>query len=81
MPAQFKARPCRNGARPSHIVALTTNSDTHDWNGVFISRKTSDYNGQTVYSLLLLASQVPSQEWLEIDGGVISALFNKANRR
>ena len=24
---------------------------------------------------------VPSQEWLEIDGGVISALFNKANRR
>jgi hypothetical protein len=25
--------------------------------------------------------QVPSQEWLEIDGSVISALFNKANRR
>jgi hypothetical protein len=25
--------------------------------------------------------EVPSQEWLEIDGGVISALFNEANRR
>ena len=28
-----------------------------------------------------LTGEVPSQEWLEIDGGVISALFNKANRR
>ena len=34
MPAQFKARPCRNGACPHHIVALTTNSDSPDWNGV-----------------------------------------------
>jgi hypothetical protein len=57
MPAQFKARPCRNGACPHHIVALTTNSD-HDWNGVFISGNTSDYNGQTVYGLLLLASHL-----------------------
>ncbi len=32
-------------------------------------------------SALLKALRVPSQEWLEIDGGVISALFNKANRR
>ena len=31
--------------------------------------------------LAALLAAVPSQEWLEIDGGVISALFNKANRR
>jgi hypothetical protein len=58
MPAQFKARPCRNGARPSHIVAITMNSDTHDWNGVFISGNTSYYNGQAVYDPLLLASHL-----------------------
>ena len=34
-----------------------------------------------VDSELASGGPVPSQEWLEIDGGVISALFNKANRR
>jgi hypothetical protein len=58
MRAQFKARRCRNGAGPHRIVALTTNSDTHDWNGVFTSWNTGDYNGQTVYGLLLLASHL-----------------------
>ncbi len=58
MPAQFKARPCRNGACPHYIVALTTSSDTDDWNGIFISGNTSDYNGQTVSGVLLLASHL-----------------------
>ncbi len=42
----------------STFVALTTNSDPHDWNGVFISGNTSDYAGQTVYGLLLLAFKI-----------------------
>jgi len=37
--------------------------------------------GKTMTQLPPLTPRVPSQEWLEIDGGVISALFNKANRR
>lgn len=29
-----------------------------DWNGLFIRGDTSDYNGQTVHGLLLLASHL-----------------------
>jgi hypothetical protein len=39
------------------------------------------YSANDKIQYILKGTKVPSQEWLEIDGGVISALFNKANRR
>ena len=53
----------------------------HSLGGAYARRYAQSCPDNVAAILLLDPAQVPSQEWLEIDGGVISALFNKANRR